>query len=372
MLKAYKYKLNPTKKQEQKIAQFSGCARFIYNWGLNRKSEHYTETGENISFFDLGKEVTQLKKQEGFEWLAETNSQTLQNSLKNLDVAYTNFFKKRNSFPKFKKKSNIQSFQYPQGVKIESSKIYLPKIGWVKFFNSREFEGKIKTVTVTSVPSGKYFVSILVDNKEELPVKKKVTPETAIGCDMGIKDLLITSDSEIFENQKNFDRYKEQLKQEQRKLSRKVKGSNNYHKQRIIVAKIHEKISNTRKDYLHKISKYLVDNYDTICLEDLSIKDLLAEKKMSKLISDASWATLRNFIEYKAEWQGKNVFIIGRYYPSSKTCSNCGSIKKDLKLSDRTYNCDKCNHSQDRDVNAAINIKNQGVGQILMYDKTSH
>ena len=188
---------------------------------------------------------------------------------------------------------------------------------------------------------------------------------------MGIKDLLITSDGEVFESQKNFDRYKKQLKKEQRSLSRKVKGSNNYHKQRIVVAKIYEKIANTRKDYLHKISKYLVDNYDTICLEDLSVKDLLEEKKMSKLISDASWSTLRNFIEYKAEWQGKNVSVIGRYFPSSKTCSNCGTIKKDLKLSERTYNCDNCNHSQDRDMNAAINIKNQGVGQILMYAKTN-
>jgi putative transposase len=372
MFKAYKYKLKPTKEQEQKIVQFCGCARFIYNWALNRKSEHYTETSKTISLFDLEKEVTKLKREEGFGWLKEAHAQMLQSSLKNLDIAYTSFFKKKNAFPKFKKKSSHQSFQYPQGVKTKNNKIYLPKIGWVKYFNSREFEGKIKTVTVSTTPTGKYFVSVLVDDKKELPLNKKVRYNTAVGCDMGIKDLLITSDGEVFQNQRNFDNWKIKLRVEQRSLSRKQKGSNNWYKQKLVVAKIHEKITNTRKDYLHKISNQLVKEYDTICLEDLSIEKLLKEKKMSKLISDASWATLRTFIEYKAKWNGNNLSIIGRYYPSSKTCSGCGNIKKDLKLSDRVYVCNKCKTTIDRDINAAINIKSQGVGQILMYANVGH
>lgn len=362
MFKSYKYKLNPTNEQAKKIFSFFGCARFVYNWGLNRKSEHYAETNESISCFDLIKEIVQLKKQEGFHWLKDAHSQVLQMSLRNLDSAYTSFFKKRADFPKFKKKSNKQSFQYSQGVKISNNKVFLPKIGWVKFSNSRSFEGEIKTVTVSMTSTNKYFVSILVDNKKDLPKKKPISKETSVGLDFGIKDLVITSNGVVFENQKHFQKMKSKLRVEQRSLSRKKRGSNNWHKQRLVVTKIYEKITNQRMDYLHKISKQLVDEYETICIEDLSVESLLKEKKMSSLIADASWRTLRTMLEYKCEWYGKNISIIGRFEPSSKRCSHCGNINKDLKLSDRTWDCQKCQRTLDRDINAAVNIKYYGLG----------
>lgn len=362
MLKSYKYRINPSSTQKEKLSHFFGCARFIYNWGLNRKSELYSSTKENVSFFTLAKEVTNLKKEEDFEWLKDVHSQTLQMSLRNLDVAYTNFFKKRGDFPKFKKKSNRQSFQYPQGVKIKGDKVFLPKIGWVKYFNSRCFEGNIKTVTVSLTPTGKYFVSVLVDNEEELPTKKPIIENTTVGLDFGIKNLIITSDGEVFENQKHFSKMKKTLRVEQRSLSRKKKGSNNYKKQRLVVAKVYEKITNQRVDYLHKISNQLVNEFDTICIEDLSVESMLKEKKMSALIADASWRTLRTMLEYKCEWRGKNLSVIGRFEPSSKRCNSCGNINKNLKLSDRVWACKNCSAKLDRDINAAKNIKQYGVG----------
>lgn len=362
LLKSYKYRINPSETQKEKLSHFFGCARFVYNWGLNRKSEIYSSTKENVSFFTLAKEVTNLKKEKDFEWLKDVHSQTLQMSLRNLDVAYTNFFKKRGDFPKFKKKSNRQSFQYPQGVKIKSDKVFLPKIGWVKYFNSRDFEGNIKTVTVSLTSTGKYFVSVLVDNGKELPTKKPIIENTTVGLDFGIKDLVITSDGEVFENQKHFSKMKKTLRVEQRSLSRKKKGSNNYKKQRLVVAKVYEKITNQRFDYLHKISNQLVNEFDTICIEDLSVESMLKEKKMSALIADASWRTLRTMLEYKCEWRGKNLSVIGRFEPSSKRCSNCGNINKNLKLSDRAWTCKNCSVKLDRDINAAKNIKQYGVG----------
>jgi putative transposase len=365
MLKAYKYRIKPTKAQELKLNQFFGCSRFIYNWGLNRKSEVYSNENKNLSVFDLIKEATQLKKDDNFAWLSEVHSQPLQMSLRNLDIAYTGFFKKKAGFPKFKKKSNRQSFQYPQGVKISENKVFLPKIGWVKFFNSREFTGDIKTVTVSKNPSGEYYVSILVDNRQELPSKKPIQKSTSVGLDFGIKDLVITSDGEVFENQKHFHKMKAKLKVAQISLARKQKGSKSRERQRLKVAKLHQKVTNQRMDYLHKISSYLVNQYDTICIEDLSVESMLKEKRLSSLISDASWSTLRSLLAYKCEWSGKNLQVIGRFEPSSKRCNNCGNIKQNLKLSKRTYNCEKCNANLDRDLNAALNIKDYGLGHSL-------
>jgi putative transposase len=362
MLKAYKYKIKPNKTQELKLNQFFGCARYIYNWGLSRKKEVYSQENKNYSVFDLMKEVTQLKSTEECSWLRDTQAQTLQSSLRNLDVAYTNFFNKKADFPRFKKKSNKQSFQYPQDVKIKGNKVFLPKIGWVKFFNSRTFEGTIKTVTVSKNPSGDCFVSVLVDNKKDFPSKKPILRETSVGLDFGIKDLVITSDGEVFENQKHFKKLKDKLRVEQRSFARKKRGSKSRERQRIKVAKLYQKVTNQRMDYLHKISSQLVAQYDTICIEDLSIESMLKEKKMSSLIADASWRTLRTMLEYKCEWYGKNPLVIGRFEPSSKRCNNCGNINQDLKLSDRVWTCKKCSEVLDRDLNAALNIRDYGLG----------
>ena len=365
MLKAYKYRIKPTKAQGQKLNQSFGCARFIYNWGLNIKSKIYEQENRNISVFELQKKSTELKRSEEFSWLKDTYAQTLQMSLRNLDRAYANFFKKKSSFPKFKKKSNRQSIQYPQGVKVQDNKIFLPKIGWVKYHNSRDFSGEIKTVTVSKNPSGEYYVSILVDNKQELPTKKPIQKSTTVGLDFGIKDLVITSEGEVFENQKHFHKMKAKLRVAQRSLARKQKGSKSRDKQRQKVAKLYQKVTNQRRDYLHKISSYLVSQYDTICIEDLSVKSMLKEKRLSSLISDASWSTLREILTYKCEWYGKNLQVIGRFEPSSKRCNNCGNIKQSLPLSERIYKCEKCSTSLDRDLNAALNIKDYRLGHNL-------
>ncbi len=372
MLKAFKYELNPKDNQKILLAKHFGCARFVFNWGLNEKSKAYKESGKNISCFDLINQITILKKQEEFKWLSEVHSQSLQMSLRNLDNAYTNFFHKRGDFPKFKKKSNTQSFQYPQGVKIENNKIYLPKIGWVHFFLSRAYYGVIKTVTVSKKPSGKYFVSVLCETGVNKPEKKPIKKETSVGIDLGIKSFAVTSDKEVFENQKHLTNNLKRLRVEQRKLQRAVKGSKNRNEQRVIVAKLHEKISNQRLDFTHKISTYLVRKYDTIVMEDLAVANMVKNHKLARSISEQGWSMLNEQLKYKCEWYGKNYIKINRFEPSSKMCNCCGHINKELTLSVREWTCVNCNSKNDRDFNASLNIKDFGLGTKPTNVKTSH
>jgi putative transposase len=304
IIKAFKYQLFPNSEQQEKLNKTFGCVRFIYNWGLNEKSKAYSNDKININCFELINKVTELKKQEEFSWLKDVHSQTLQMSLRNLDNAYTNFFKKKNKFPKFKKKSNNQSFQYPQGVKINEGKVFLPKIGWIGFDNHRNILGEIKTVTVSKTPTGKYFVSIVCDTKLSIPNKKSININTSVGVDLGIKNFAILSNGKIFENQKYLTNKLKQLRKEQRKLQRCKQGSKNREKQRIIVAKIHEKITNQRLDYIHKISYYLTENFDTICLEDLNIVGMIKNHNLSRSIGEQGWNILNNQLLYKCEWKG--------------------------------------------------------------------
>lgn len=361
ILKAFKYELFPTTEQQQKLNKTFGCVRFVYNWGLNEKSKAYTNDKININCFALINKVTELKKQEEYIWLKDVHSQTLQMSLRNLDNAFTNFFKKRAKFPNLKKKSHNQSFQYPQGVKVNNGKLFLPKIGWVDFDNHREILGEIKTVTVNKTPTGKYFVSILCDTKLSIPNKKEIKLETSVGVDLGIKNFVILSNSKVFENQKHLTKKLKQLRIEQRKLQRCKKGSKNREKQRIKVAVIHEKITNQRFDFTNKISYYLTENFDTICMEDLNITGMMKNHNLAHSIGEQGWGMLNNQLLYKCEWKGKNYIQIGRFEPSSKRCNHCGYINKELKLSDRVWVCDNCKEEIDRDVNAALNIRDYGI-----------
>ena len=379
MFKAYKYRIFPSEEQQVLMANIFGQTRFIYNLGLEAKISAYARNKVNIDCFDLIKQTKELKDTE-CPWLKESPSQALQMALRNLDNAYTNFFK-GSGFPKFKSKYGKQSFQLPQGVKLseDNMEIFIPKLKWVGIDLHREFKGIIKTVTVSRTTTNKYYVSILVDTQKENPIKKQMNESTSVGVDLGVKDFVITSDGKKFENKDFFKSTQHQLKIEQRSLARKQKGSNHYNKQKLVVALLHEKVRNQRMDYLHKISKYLVDNYDTICLEDLNITGLTkrckpkkddqdnyinngqaAKSGMNKAILDMGWSEFRTMVKYKSEWYGKNVSIIGRFDPSSKTCSKCGNINKELKLSDRVWCCSECGEIHDRDVNAAINIKNFG------------
>ena len=360
MLKTYKYRIYPTQEQKEQMQKIFGQVRFVYNLGLETKISAYTGNKKNIDMFDLNNQIKELKDNE-CPWLKESPSQALQASIRNLDNAYTNFFR-GNGFPKFKNKHGKQSFQLPQGVYLENEKqIFIPKLKLINIDLHRIFKGEIKTVTVSKSTTNKYFVSIMVETGELKPEKKPIKIGTSVGIDLGIKDFVITSDGKKFENKDFFKSTMQKLRVEQRSLSRKKKGSNHYLKQKMIVALLHEHIKNQRQDYLHKISLFLVKNYDTICMENLNVSGMVKNHNLARAISDMGWRELRTMVEYKCDWYGKNQSIIGRFDPSSKTCSNCGHINKELTLNDREWTCVKCNTKHDRDENAAKNIKNFGL-----------
>jgi putative transposase len=363
MLKAYKYRIYPNKQQTELLLKHFGCVRFIYNWALNKKIEYYETTKKSLSYFELSNEVTQMKKKEEFIWLNDIYSQSLQMSLRNLDIAYKNFFRKKIGFPKFKsKKKNKDSFQLPQNVKInfETKKLKLPKIGLVNVKIDRNFIGIIKTCTVSKTPSNKFFISILVENNIILNENKpKIKEQTTLGIDVGISSFLTLSNGIKIENPRYLKKSLDKLKFQQKKFSKKQKGSNNRNKHRIKLAKIYETITNKRNDFLHKLSYKLThDNQvNTLAIETLDIANMIKNKNLSQLISDVSWSKFISMLEYKCNWYNKNLIYIGQFEPSSKICSQCGTINRELKLSNRTWICKNCNKEHDRDINAAINIK---------------
>jgi putative transposase len=361
LLKAYKYRLLPTEEQKQQLAKFFGSCRFVYNLGLETKMQCWASARKHITCIDLANQMKELKDTEA-TWLAECPSQTLQMSLRNLDNAYTKFFK-GGGFPKFKNRYSRQSIQFPQGVKADSKKgtIFLPKLKDVTCIFHRSFKGEIKTVTVSKTPTGKYFVSILIENQNELPKKKPVKVNTCVGVDVGIKTLAVLSDGTTFENPKWFRTSQQNLRRQQRSLARKQKGSKRRDAQRLVVAGVHEHIKNQREDYLHKVSTKIIRSYNTVCLEDLNIRGMMKNEKLSLAIGEIGWHKFRTMLEYKAQWYGKNILTIGRFEPSSKLCSACGTIFKELQLKDRSWTCLSCGTHHERDVNAAQNIKSFGL-----------
>lgn len=367
MLRAYKYRLLPTEDQKGKLQQWFGMVRFIYNLGLEVKIASWTSARKSVSCFDLMKQTTELKRTEECKWLTECPSQSLESALTNLDNAYTAFFK-GSGFPKFKNKWGRQSIIFRRNSSVKGDKIFLSKIKWVDFVQHRPLgNGEIRTVTVSKNPCGQYFVSILIEDGKDLPTKKKIKDKTTVGVDVGLKTFATLSDGSKFENPKYLHQQLSRLKIEQRKLARRYKKgvktedqSKGWHKQRVVVAKLHEKIKNRRTDFLHKTSTTIIKNHDTVCLEDLNVQGMMQNRSLSKAISDVSWSWFIRLLEYKAEWYGKNIVKIGRFDPSSKICSICGTINKELKLADREWTCEKCGTHHDRDENAAKNIKNFG------------
>lgn len=352
MLKSYKYRIMPNKRQTELINKHIGSVRFLYNLALETKQIAYASKQVNLSRYDLQKQLPDLKKE--CEWLKEVNSQSLQVALMNLDAAYLRFFKGQSSFPKFKKKSNGGSFNIPQNVSLENGKLIIPKFKkGIDIVLHRPIKGKIRQATISKTPTGKYFVSILCETGEATKPKAKIKKNTTVGIDLGIKSFLVTSEAEVFDNPKFLKTKISKLKYVQRKFS-KSKGKRTKQK----LAKLHEKVANQRKDFLHKVSTELIKNHDSICIEDLNIKGMLQNHKLAQAITDVSWSSFVTMLEYKAEWYGKNILKIGRFDPSSKLHANCGYINKDLKLSDREWICPKCGDVVSRDVNAAINIKN--------------
>ena len=360
MLKAYKYRLYPTKTQEVLLAKHFGCARYIYNYGLERKIKSYSETKKSVSRFTIQADLPKLKKVEGTKWLSEVNSLSLQAALLNLDMAFTRFFKEKKGFPKFKSKhDNRQSFQVPQNTEVdyEAKRVFLPKFReGIKCRFDRQFSGKIKTSTVSKTPTGKYFISILVETEDAIPNKAPIDENKAIGVDLGIKTFATLSDGTEIQNPKYLKKALKRLKRLQRSVSRKKKGSNSRKKAVKLLARQYEKVADKRKDFLHKTSKYLIGHYDTICLETLSASNMMKDHRLAQALSDISIGTFNAYMDYKAEWYGKNIIRIGRFDPSSKMCS-CGHIHRGLKLSDRAWTCPACGAMNQRDLLAAQNIK---------------
>jgi putative transposase len=358
MLKSFKFRLSPNKAQSELINKHIGCARFVFNLALECKQMAYAGSKVNLSCFDLNKQLPELKKE--CAWLKEVNSQSLQSSIVNLDRAFTNFFKGYNDFPKFKSKNTgTQSFQVPQSVFIKDSKLLLlPKFkSGIKIIIHRKFKGEIRTVTISRTPTGKYFASVLVDNKKELPNKKPIRENTTIGIDLGIKSFIVTSDGLQIDNPKYLKNSLLHLKYLQRQVSKKVKGSNSRNKSVLKLAIQHEKVANQRKDFLQKLSSKIISENQTICIEDLAVSNMIKNHKLAQSISDCGWSMFVSMLEYKASWCGKNLLRIGRFEPSSKLCSVCGVKNNTLTLEDREWLCANCGTLHNRDVNAANNIK---------------
>ena len=364
MKRAYKYKIKPTNKQREQLSQTFGCARFIYNWGLNRKISSWTEKKESLTYLSLAREVTLLKKEKEYEWLNEVPAECLQQSLRNLDNAYTQFFKAKKGFPKFKsKKKSKDVAKYICNVQVDFAnwRVKIAKCGWVKLCHNKPFDVntvKIGTLTVSKDKCGDYWCVIIVEDGQSSIPKAKVLEETSVGVDLGIKDFATLSDGAKFGNPKYYENSQKKLKRLQQKFARTKNGSKRHETYRLKVAKQYRKVSNKRMDFLHKLSTYLVKQYSTICLENLNIDGMLKNHHLAKCIQSASWSEFVRQLSYKCEWYGKNIIFIGRFEPSSKACSCCGYINAELKLSDREWTCPRCGKHHDRDVNAAVNIKN--------------
>ncbi len=358
--KAYKYRLYPNKEQQELISKHIGCSRWIYNYALDKKIKAYQETGKGLSRFDIQKDLPLLKKDENTVWLKEVNSQTLQASLEHLDKAFTKFFKDKKGFPKFKSKKNTrQSFSIPQNtmVDFENNYINIPKCKTnIKCRLHRKFDGIIKTSTITKTSTGKYYISILVELNEKLPKKKPIGEKQAVGIDLGIKTFAVLSNGIEIENPKHLHKSIQKIKSLQRKVAKKQKGSNNRKKLVIKLAKLHEKVASQRLDFLHKTTRYLVTNYDTLCLETLKASNMVKNHKLAQALNDIAIGKFNEMLNYKAEWVGCNILRIGQFEPSSKICT-CGVINNELKLSDRVWKCNSCGTTHDRDLLAANNIK---------------
>jgi putative transposase len=352
--------LYPNEEQKVLIAKHLGSCRFIYNYALAKKVKAYQFDGTNLSRFDIQADLPNMKKSDEYCWLKEVNSLSLQASLANLDSAYTKFFREHKGFPRFKsKKDSKQSFSIPQNTNVdfENSRVFIPKFkSGIKAKFHRTFDGIVKSSTISRTATGKYFISILVEvNEPDVPMKP-ICENKAVGIDLGIKTFAVLSDGTEIPNPKHLKQSLDKVKKLQRSLSHKNKGSKNRDKARRKLALAHEQVTNRRNDFLHKVTSYLVNNYDTICLEDLNVKGMVKNHHLAQALEDIAIGTFNTLLEYKAKERGVNILRIGRFEPSSKMCT-CGYINHNLTLAMREWVCPECGKVHDRDFLAANNIK---------------
>lgn len=358
--RAYKYRLYPNEEQKVLIAKHLGSCRFIYNYALDKKVRAYQTDKTNLSRFDIQADLPNMKKSEEYCWLKEVNSLSLQASLANLDSAYTKFFREHKGFPRFKsKKDSKQSFSIPQNTKVdfENGRVFIPKFkNGIKAKLHRSFEGIVKSSTISRTATDKYFISILVEvNEPDVPMKP-ICENKAVGIDLGIKTFAVLSDGTEIPNPKYLKQSLDKVKKLQRSLSHKTKGSKNRDKARRKLALVHEQVTNRRNDFLHKVTSYLVRNYDAICLEDLNVKGMVKNHHLAQALEDIAIGAFNTLLEYKAKERGVNILRIGRFEPSSKMCT-CEYINHNLKLAMREWICPECGSIHDRDLLAANNIK---------------
>ncbi len=361
-LRGFKFRFYPTKEQKIQLAQTFGCTRFVYNWALALRTDSYYQENKSLSYHDTSNALTKLKKEPDKSWLKEVSSVPLQQGLRHLNSAFKNFFAGKSKYPRFKKKSNKQSATYAASAfKWQDGQLTLAKMSQpLKIKWSRKFNGQPTTVTISKDPSGRYFVSFLVE--EELEQWEKT--EEKIGIDLGILDVVVTSKGFGSGNPKYLRKYEARLKTLQRRLARKQKGSNNRYKARLKVAKLHAKIADCRQDFLHKLSTKLVRENQSIFTETLAVKNMMANHKLAKAIADCGWGEFLRQLQYKCEWHDRTLGAIDRWFPSSKRCNRCGHVLDRLSLDIREWQCPSCQKVNLRDYNAALNIL--AVGQTVL------
>jgi putative transposase len=362
--RTYRYRMAPTAAQEQQLLQFAGARRWVWNWALARRKAHYAQTSKGLSVTQLGAELVMLKSEPATAWLAEVDSQALQQAIRDLDQAFGAFFAKRARFPRFKaNKGDVPSFRIPQRVTLAGGYVSIPKIGRVKIIQHRPPEGTLKSATFKRDTLGRWWVTLVAHIAMPDVALPPPDPARTVGVDVGLKDFAVTSDGERIPIPRFYRRAERKLRRLQRAYSRTRQGSAGRERARNRVARQYAKVASRRRDFLHKASISLVRRADAVCIEDLAVRGL-ARTKLSKSVLDASWSSFRFMLTYKAEWYRRHLAVIGRFYPSSRLCGQCGAINADLTLADREWTC-ACGATHDRDLNAARNIRHEGLRLLL-------